>query len=221
MQRSSATLMLAAVIAVSACAGDGGTAGGAEASSAAATAPVPGPGEPDLEAVRAATERFRDVNVALAEGYIPDPTGMCVTAEMEGLPVSEGQMGIHYFRPDLLGLTGPPDPRVAGTGTHTDFLTPGVLVYEPQADGTMELVAVENLVFREAWHAAGNAEAPTFHGVAYVERVDDAATEVDEAHGFEPHYELHVWLYRDNPAGVFAPFNTNVTCAHAAHAQMN
>jgi branched-chain amino acid transport system substrate-binding protein len=37
-----------------------------------------------LAEIKAASERFTDVNVALAEGYIPDPTGMCVTAEMEG-----------------------------------------------------------------------------------------------------------------------------------------
>src|SRR5690349_24046142 len=30
--------------------------------------------EPDLAAVRAATERFQDVKVALAEGYIADPS---------------------------------------------------------------------------------------------------------------------------------------------------
>jgi len=30
----------------------------------------PGPGEPTLAEVRAATERFRDLKVALAEGYI-------------------------------------------------------------------------------------------------------------------------------------------------------
>jgi hypothetical protein len=23
----------------------------------------------------------------------------------------------------------------------------------------------------------------------------------------EAHYDRHVWLYRDNPSGVFAPFN--------------
>ena len=31
---------------------------------------------------------------------------------------------------------------------------------------------------------------------------------------FEPHYDRHVWIYRDNPNGVFAPFNPNVTCGH-------
>lgn len=33
-------------------------------------------------------------------------------------------------------------------------------------------------------------------------------------HWFEPHYDRHVWIYRDNPNGVFAPFNPKVTCAH-------
>ena len=48
--------------------------------------PVPGPGEPTLAEVRAATERFRDVKVALAEGYIRDPGNMCDTADMMGRP---------------------------------------------------------------------------------------------------------------------------------------
>ena len=30
---------------------------------------------------------------------------------------------------------------------------------------------------------------------------------------FEPHYDRHVWLYRENPNGVFTPFNPAVTCA--------
>jgi hypothetical protein len=47
-----------------------------------------------------------------------------VNAAMEGLPAENGAMGIHYFRPDLLGLTGPPNPRVNGTGTYTDFNAP-------------------------------------------------------------------------------------------------
>lgn len=174
-------------------------------------------GEPPLAEVRAATERFRDVKVALAEGYIQDPAGMCVTAEMEGRPAEEGAMGIHYFRPDLLGITGPPDPRVSGTGTSTDFRRPAVLIYEPQADGALELVAVENLVFIDAWERAGNRHPPSFHGVAYDRMQDNPATDADEAHGFEPHYDRHVWVYRDNPDGVFAPFNPNVSCRHHRH----
>lgn len=171
------------------------------------------PGEPTLAEVRAATERFRDVKVALAEGYVRDPMNICDTAQMLGRPAELGVMGIHYFRPDLLGITAPPNPRVDGNGTHTDFLRPAILIYEPQADGSLELVAVENLVFQKSWHAAGMSGPPKFHGVEYDTMQDDPATAIDEAHMFEPHYDRHVWLYRDNPAGVFAQFNPKVSCA--------
>ncbi|HVM22167.1 MAG TPA: hypothetical protein VM308_02550 [Sphingomicrobium sp.] len=175
-------------------------------------------GEPDLAEVRALTARFQDVRQALAEGYVRDPGNMCETAEMMGRPASEGAMGIHFFRPDLLGITAPPNPRVNGSGTHTDFRSPSILIYEPQPDGSLVLVAVENLVFRWAWHEAGNTEPPTYRGVPYDLMEDDPATAVDEAHMFEPHYDRHVWLFRDNPRGVFAQFNPNVSCAAHRHA---
>jgi hypothetical protein len=181
---------------------------------ARATKPAAPSSEPDLAAVRAATERFRDVNVALADGYVRDPMNVCDAAEMMGKPASLGVMGIHFFRPDLLGITGPPNPRVSGTGMHTDFTKPSILIYEPQADGSLQLVAVENLVFIKAWEQAGNTAPPSFQGVPYDRMVDDPATEIDEAHMFEPHYDRHVWLYRDNPNGVFAQFNPNATCKH-------
>jgi hypothetical protein len=169
-------------------------------------------GEPTLAEVRAATERFRDVKVALAEGYVRDPMNICDTADMMGRPAELGAMGIHFFRPDLLGIKGPPNPRVDGDGTHTDFRKPAILIYEPQSDGSLALVAVENLVFQKSWHAAGNKRPPTFHGVEYDTMQDDPATKIDEAHMFEPHYDRHVWLYRSNPNGVFAQFNPAVSC---------
>lgn len=174
----------------------------------------PGPGEPTLAQVRAATERFRDVDVAMAEGYVRDPLNLCDTAAMMGRPAELGAMGIHFFRPDLLGISGPPNPRVSGSGVHTDFLRPSILIYEPQIDGSLELVAVENLVFAESWRAAGHDAPPSFHGVTYDTMADDPSTPTDEAHLFEPHHDRHVWVYRDNPNGVFAPFNPAVTCAH-------
>jgi hypothetical protein len=180
---------------------------------------VPGPGEPTLDEVRAATGRYRDVRVALADGYVRDPFDLCDTAAMLGRPAALGAMGIHYVRPDLLGITGPPSPRVTGTGTHTDFRRPGILIYEPQADGSEALVAVENLVFAASWRAAGHDAPPTFHGVPYDSMTDDPATPADEAHMFAPHFDRHVWLYRENPNGVFAPFNPAVTCAHHRGAQ--
>jgi hypothetical protein len=180
----------------------------------ASAKPALAPGEPALAEVRAATERFRDVKVALAEGYMRDPANMCDTAEMMGKPANLGAMGIHYFRPDMLGISAPPNPRVSGTGTHTDFRKPAILIYEPQADGSLELVAVENLVFAKAWKEAGHAAPPAYYGVTYDTMVDDPATSVDEAHNFEPHHDRHVWIYRTNPNGVFAQFNPEVTCKH-------
>jgi hypothetical protein len=170
--------------------------------------------EPDLATVRAATERFRDVKVALAEGYVRDPGNMCDAAEMMGKPAKLGVMGIHFFRPDLLGITAPPNPRVDGTGTHTDFTKPSILIYEPQADSSLQLVAIENLVFIKAWQKAGNMAPPSYQGVPYDLMADDPMTTIDEAHMFEPHYDRHVWLYRDNPNGMFAQFNPNATCKY-------
>ncbi len=178
------------------------------------TRPGPAASEPTLDEVRQATERFRDVNVALAEGYIRDPFNLCDTADMMGRPASLGAMGIHYFRPDLLGITAPPSPRVNGVGTHTDFRKPSILIYEPEADGSLQLVAVENLVFAAAWKAAGHAEPPSFHGVTWDSMVDDPKTTIDEAHMFEPHFDRHVWIYRENRNGMFAQFNPAVSCEH-------
>jgi len=178
-------------------------------------------GDPSLDEARAATAKFKDVNVALREGYVRDPMDHCVTAVEMGLPAGAGAMGIHYIRPDLLGLLpGAPTARVNGTGRHTDFRNPAILIYEPQADGSLELVAIENLVFQKSWHAAGHTGKPSYLGVAYDTMADDPATALDEAHMFEPHYDRHVWLYRANPSGVFTPFNPAVSCTHhkAAHA---
>lgn len=170
-------------------------------------------GEPSLAEVKAGAERYRDVKVAIADGYTTD--NKCVTAEMLGFPASMGAMGLHYVRRDLLGLPDSPVGRVRGTGTHTDFRNPAMLVYEPRADGRLTLVAVENLVFAAAWHqAAQNERPPAFHGKTYELLKDDPATKLDEAHNYEPHYERHVWVFRDNPNGVFSPFNPSVTCRH-------
>jgi hypothetical protein len=168
----------------------------------------------DLEAVKAAVEKYKDVNVALADGYIPDPSGHCVTAAAEGLPAEWGGMGIHYLNPAMLGITGD-KPRVNGNGTHTDWIKPAILLYEPQEDGSLELVGVENLVWQAAWKETGKS-APELNGRLWDAMADDPNTEADEAHGFEPHFDQHVWLFRENPSGQLMPFNPMVTCDHHA-----
>ena len=167
----------------------------------------------DLDAMRAAAEKYRDVTVALAEGYIPDPSGHCISAAHEGLPAEWGAMGIHYLRPDLLKLA-PPGDRVDGASTHTDFTAPAILLYEPQADGWLELVGVENLVFEAAWMGGGHAGPPMLNGRHWDHMMDDANTPGDEANGFMPHFDQHVWLFRENPTGELMPFNPRVTCEH-------
>lgn len=169
----------------------------------------------DLDALRERVAKYQDVNVALADGYI-NPDNHCVYAEGEGLPAELGAMGIHFIHPALLQITGT-DPKVDGTGTYTDWTQPSILIYEPQADGSLELVAVENLVFEAAWQAAGNAEVPVLNGRTWDHMADDPNTPGDEAHGFTPHMDQHVWLFRENPAGILMPFNANVTCEHHKH----
>jgi len=169
--------------------------------------------DPTIAAIKSSTARYRDVKNALADGYTRDPMNMCVTPPDEGQPAWLGAMGVHYFRPDLLGITGT-TPRVTGNGTHTDFTKPGVLIYQPQAAGSMRLVAVENLVFEAAWRAAGHTTPPEYDGHEYFHMVDNPNTPADEAHGFAPHYELHIWTELPNPVGQFMEWNPNATCRY-------
>ena len=166
----------------------------------------------DLDQLRTALEKYRDVNVALAEGYI-SPDNHCVSAAGEGLPPELGAMGIHYIHPELLQISAT-EPRVDGRGIHTDWSRPAILIYEPQADGSLELVGIENLVFEAAWEVSGNAGTTVPNGRNWDHMVDDPGTPGDEAHGFTAHLDQHVWLFRDNPAGALMPFNANVTCDH-------
>jgi hypothetical protein len=167
----------------------------------------------NLDALRTAVAKYKDVNAALADGYIPDPSGHCVDAAEEGLPPEWGGMGIHYLNPAMLKLAQGTD-RVDGMSTHTDFMKPAILLYEPQEDGSLELVGIENLVFEKAWKGAGHDGPPMMNGRMWDHMADDANTDADEAHGFMPHYDQHVWLFRKNPSGDLMPFNPNVTCEH-------
>lgn len=168
-----------------------------------------------LDELRDAVMKYKDVSVALADGYL-SPDNHCVSAEGEGLPPELGAMGIHYIHPALLEITAT-EPRVDGKATHTDWMRPSVLIYEPQSDGSLELVAVENLVFEASWKAAGKSEELVLNGRAWDHMADDPNTPGDEAHGFAPHYDQHVWLFRENPMGELMPFNPNVTCEHHSH----
>ena len=65
-----------------------------------------------------------------------------------------------------------------------------------------------------AWNASGKTEELVLNGRGWDHMADDPATPGDEAHGFMPHYDQHVWLFRENPMGELMPFNPMVTCEH-------
>jgi hypothetical protein len=97
---------------------------------------------------------------------------------------SGGAMGVHWINEAVV------DP-------HFDPLVPEALLYEPGPNGQYRLTGVEYIVIDVG------QEHPTFAGYP----LDVGGTPVPV-----PHYSLHVWLYRDNPDGIFEPFNRNVSC---------
>ena len=125
-------------------------------------------------------------------------------------------MGYHYVKPDLLGLTAPIGGRVNGTGTYTGVNPPAILLYmdDANAEGGKRLVGIELLVFAEAWHAS-NKQPPKYRGREYDYMADNPATPQDEAHGFMPHYDLHIWLFEHNPSGLYTQWNPALSCSTA------
>ncbi len=151
--------------------------------------------EPDHHAVglvrvvRDATGRYRSLSAAMEDGYVKATE--CVSGP------SGGAMGVHYARFDLFG-DGVSDP-----------MHPEVLVYEPTRHGSMQLVAVEYNIFAGIWDAANPGVAPDWMG--------QSANYIGFPNRFalpDAIYELHVWAWKHNPAGMFANFNPQVTCEY-------
>jgi hypothetical protein len=94
-------------------------------------------------------------------------------------------MGHHWANPSLV------DPVF-------DPLNPEVVLYAPDKNGKMKLVALEYIVINTG------QTAPTFDGKAF----DVGGSPVVPV----AHWTLHVWLGTPNPSGLFAPFNPDVDC---------
>ncbi len=168
----------------------------------------------EIEKVRVATLKYNDVKTALAEGFILPPPGDCISAAHEGLPPQWGAMGLHYTTPKMLKITQT-QPRIDRQSTHTDFMRPAILMYEPQADGSLVFVGVENLVFLNAWKKAGNVAPPSFAGRIWSTMADNASTPENEAHDFEPHHDQHIYFKKlANPKDQLNPFSPSVSCEH-------
>ncbi len=85
---------------------------------------------PLIQKVRKATAQYRDINVALADGYAPATP--CVSGP------NSGAMGVHLINGALLGK-------------EFDSATPEALIYEPMPNGKMKLVGVEIITFASDW----------------------------------------------------------------------
>jgi hypothetical protein len=153
-----------------------------------------------LAKARQATAKYHDVNVALADGYVP--SGPCVAAP-------PGTMGIHYINFGLIG-----DSTI-------DELTPEILLYVDTNSGP-RLVAVE-------YYALAIGTNGTYIGPWFDHDLPAGWTWLSSPstifggtsmHGpIEPHdegqpwhYDLHVWLWQGNPEGIFEEFNPKVNC---------
>lgn len=159
-----------------------------------ASAQAPKDPAADLKRAREALDKYKDPVAAVHDGYFS--TVGCVTYPKPGkagqVPYVAGGMGVHFFNVALLGA--PLDPT-----------KPQVLVYEPGAGGKLQLVAAE-------WFIPLSPEVkgrPELFGKPF-----DGPMEGHHPlmpHGLH-HYDLHVWLWKDNPAGMFAATNPKIKC---------
>jgi hypothetical protein len=119
-----------------------------------------------------------------------------------------------HINPKLLNIAAV-EPRVDGDSTHTEFMNPAILLHEPRTDGSLILVGVENLVFLNAWHAAGIQAPPKLAGRTGDTMADDVPKAQDEAQAFGPHHDQHVYFKKmAKPSRQPNPFSPNVTREH-------
>jgi hypothetical protein len=95
-------------------------------------------------------------------------------------------MGYHYANMQRVN-----DPAI-------NYLEPEVLVYAPNANGKLKLVAVEWIVPAPIW-PGGAANPPSLFGLNFHA-------------GPPPLLILHAWIWQHNPDGMFEEWNPTVTC---------
>jgi hypothetical protein len=138
-----------------------------------------------VKIVRESTERFKDVSVAQAEGYALQFG--CVSGD-EG-----GAMGLHYVNGALVG---------AGV---LDATRPQIVIYEPTADGSLQLIGADYLLFADAWDKT-HSGPPELMGQLF------HLFPSPNRFGLPAFYTLHVWAWKDNPNGAFVNWHPNVAC---------
>ncbi len=161
-----------------------------------------------LAEIRKATARYHRFDAAVQDGYALDPH--CVEHP------EFGGMGFHAIHYDRIGpFVNPSEP--------------GVLVYEPSQNGKLKLVAAEFLVPAEPWDSMnqgppmlGEIEFDDHREIIYVENEHGELVPVNAKGGPPfPHYQIHVWVWKNNPNGIYSPFNPNVSCEYAGFVNIN
>lgn len=109
-----------------------------------------------------------------------------------------GGMGIHFVNGARVG-----DPSEVAS-------QPEAVLYEPTADGGLRLVAVEYVVLKQDWERAGNQGVPSLFGKPF------ELVRAGNRYGLPDFYELHAWVWKDNPAGLNEDWNPTVSCVHAS-----
>src|SRR6478736_3999312 len=146
-----------------------------------------------LAQVRAATAKFHRVDAAVAAGYElgwVNGAGVRIVAGCVSHPTA-GAMGYHYFNKDLMADNG------------VNALKPEALVYAPDGEGGIELVAVEWVVRSAQSNPAGVSSPPSVLGMPMHILVPPPGPAF---------YLMHAWVWEDNPSGMFADFNPEVSC---------
>ena len=148
---------------------------------------------PELVSVRDGLDKYQDPVAAVRDGYFS--TLGCVDypsggGEMGVMAYKPGGMGVHFLNPALIG------PKL-------DPSKPQVLIYEPV--GTkLQLVAAEWFV-----PTAVSKEAPSIFGTKLDGPMEGHAPILPvDLH----HWDLHVWLWKDNPNGLMHSTNSTVKC---------
>jgi hypothetical protein len=143
----------------------------------------------ELLALRQATEPFVNIDAAVTAGWPEDLTG-CLDFPDGYLNDSSGAMGHHFINLSVFRDGGALDPT-----------KPEALLYETQADGSLRLTGVEFIIPES--DLSRDADPPVLFGKEML---------------FHPQFESwahHVWLWRDNPYGLFADVNPDVSCEFA------
>lgn len=151
----------------------------------------------DLARVRRATAAFHRLEAAEAAGYERgwvNGSGQRIVAGCVARPAAAGggAMGFHYFNADLMRTD------------EVDVHRPEVLVYAPDEDGRLHLAAVEWVARSATSNPPGVSTAPSVLGMQM--------HIIAPAPAGPAFYLRHAWIWQENPAGMFADWNPDVSC---------